>query len=95
MTIYNDYPITMNRMTEPNVIRSKVLPGFQVTVPAELRKRFEVGVSDEVTWIIDGDQVKVDFKKRPSLQNIAALGTSGDRAANAVESKKRTQRGET
>jgi len=85
----------MSAMSELRVIRSKVSPGFQVAVPSELRKKFEVGVGDEVVWILEGDQVKADFRKRPSLQGIVSLGASGRKGANAVESKKKAQRGET
>jgi len=81
-------------MSEQKVIRSRVSPGFQVAVPSELRKKFEVGIGDEVVWIVQGDQVRADFRKRPSLENIVALGASGDKAANAVKSKKRAQRGD-
>ena len=85
----------MSSMSELRVIRSKVSPGFQVAVPSELRKKFEVGVGDEVVWILEGDQVKADFRKRPSLQGIVSLGASGRKGANAVESKRKAQRGET
>ncbi len=85
----------MSQLSEERVIRSKVSPGFQVAVPAELRKRFEVGVGDEVVWILEGDEVRADFRKRASLQRIVSLGASGNKAANSVESKKRIQRGET
>jgi bifunctional DNA-binding transcriptional regulator/antitoxin component of YhaV-PrlF toxin-antitoxin module len=84
----------MRTLSEQRAIRSKVSPGFQVAVPAELRKRFGVGVGDEVVWILEGDQVRADFKRRPSLESIVSLGASGLKGADAVESKKRAQRGE-
>ena len=84
----------MSNMSEQNVIRTRVSPGYQVAVPAELRKKFGVGIGDEVVWILEGDQVKTDFRKRPDLQNIVSLGRSGKKGASAVELKKKVQRGE-
>jgi bifunctional DNA-binding transcriptional regulator/antitoxin component of YhaV-PrlF toxin-antitoxin module len=79
---------------EDQVFRTKVSQGFQVAVPAKLRKRYAVGVGDEVIWILEGDEVKAQFAKRPSLESIAAIGRSTGKKANAVELKKKVQRGE-
>jgi len=84
----------MRILSEQRAIRSKVSPGFQVAVPSELRRKFGVGVGDEVVWILEGDQVRADFRRRPSLESIVSLGASGRKAANAVDSKKKMQRGE-
>jgi bifunctional DNA-binding transcriptional regulator/antitoxin component of YhaV-PrlF toxin-antitoxin module len=80
-------------MSEKQVFRTKVSQGYQVAVPAELRKRYGIGVGDEIMWIFDGAQVRADFRKKPSLEGIVSLGRSGGRG-NAVETKKRAQRGE-
>lgn len=81
-------------MPEQQTLRSKVSPGYQVAVPAELRKKYGIGVGDEVVWIVEDEQVKADFRKKPALENIASLGRSGKREASAVELKKRVQSGE-
>jgi len=81
-------------MQEDQVFRTKVSQGFQVAVPAKLRKRYAVGVGDEVIWILEGDEVKARFAKRPSLERIAAIGRSAGEKENAVELKKKVQRGE-
>ena len=78
-------------MSEKQVFRTKVSHGYQVAVPAELRKRYGIGVGDEVMWIVDDGHVLADFRKKPSLENIVSLGRSG---GDAVETKKRVQRGE-
>jgi AbrB family looped-hinge helix DNA binding protein len=80
-------------MSEKQVFRTKVSQGYQVAVPAELRKRYGIGVGDEVMWIVDDDRVTTDFRKRPSIEGIVSLGRSGT-GGNAVETKKRVQRGE-
>jgi bifunctional DNA-binding transcriptional regulator/antitoxin component of YhaV-PrlF toxin-antitoxin module len=81
-------------MQEDQVFRTKVSQGYQVAVPAKLRKRYAVGVGDEVIWVLEGDEVKALFAKRPSLESIAAVGRSAGKKENAVELKKKVQRGE-
>ncbi len=65
-----------------------------MAVPAELRKRYGIGIGDEVVWIVENEEVKADFRKKPGLGNIVSLGHSAKKEANAVELKKRVQRGE-
>ena len=77
-----------------HILRSKVSPGYQVAVPAELRKKYGIGIGDEVVWIVEDEEVRADFRKKPGLGNIVSLGRSGKKGADAVESKKRVQRGE-
>jgi len=79
---------------EDQVFRTKVSQGYQVAVPAKLRKRYAVGVGDEVIWIVEGDEVKARFAKRPSLEGIAAIGRGAGKKGNAVELKRKVQRGE-
>jgi bifunctional DNA-binding transcriptional regulator/antitoxin component of YhaV-PrlF toxin-antitoxin module len=81
-------------MIEKQTIRSRVSAGYQVAVPAQLRKKYGIGVGDEVVWIVEDDLVKADFRKKPALENIASLGHGGKKGISAVELKKRVQRGE-
>lgn len=75
-------------------VRTKISKGYQVVVPSELRKRFDVSIGDEVLWEISNNtQVSVLLRKRPGLSNITALGRSGKRSS-AVELKKKIQRGD-
>jgi bifunctional DNA-binding transcriptional regulator/antitoxin component of YhaV-PrlF toxin-antitoxin module len=80
-------------MREEKIFRTKVSQGYQVAVPAELRKRYGVDVGDEVIWILEDNEVRTNFRRRPSLENIASIGRSG-RKESAVELKKKVQRGE-
>jgi bifunctional DNA-binding transcriptional regulator/antitoxin component of YhaV-PrlF toxin-antitoxin module len=80
-------------MSERQVFRSKVSRGYQVAVPAKLRKRYGIGVGDEIVWMLDDGQVRAEFRKKPGLESIVSLGRSG-RRENAVETKKQVQRGE-
>ncbi len=84
----------MSAMTEEKNMRSRISPGFQISVPSELRRKFGVDVGDEVVWILKDDEVRTDFRKRPGLENIVGLGSSGKKGENAVEWKKKAQRGE-
>lgn len=74
-------------------VRTKISKGYQVVVPSELRKRFEVTVGDEVLWEISNKGVSIQLQKKPSLENIVALGRSGKRSSS-VELKKKIQKGE-
>ncbi len=74
-------------------IRTRISKGFQVVVPAELRKQYKLDVGDEVIWGVGEKTVTTEFHKKPSLLNIVSLGRSGIKG-NAVEKKKRVQGGE-
>ncbi len=74
-------------------IRTRISKGYQIVVPSELRKRYDVSVGDEVLWEISNKGVSVQLHKKPSLANIVALGHSGKKASS-VELKKRIQKGE-
>ena len=78
-------------MSDGQVFRTKVSQGFQVAVPAGLRKKYGITVGDEVVWMVEGEEVKADFKKKPGLESIVSLGRAG---GDAVETKKRAQKGE-
>lgn len=80
-------------MTEEVKIRTRISKGFQVVVPSELRRQYKLDVGDEVIWGVHGRVVTTEFHKKPSLYNIVSLGRSGKKE-NAVETKKRVQKGE-
>ena len=74
-------------------VRTKISKGYQVVVPSELRRRYDASIGDDVLWEISDNHVSVQLRKRPSLSNIARLGRGGKRS-NAVELKKKIQKGE-
>lgn len=45
-------------------VETKVSSGFQTVLPAEIRKRFDVGPGDEVVWTVIGDEIFVRVRKK-------------------------------
>lgn len=80
-------------MPEEQRVRTRISRGYQVVVPAEVRHRHNLDVGDEVIWEMNGKAVVTEFRRKPSLFNIVALGRSGDKGGSA-EKKKRVQGGE-
>jgi bifunctional DNA-binding transcriptional regulator/antitoxin component of YhaV-PrlF toxin-antitoxin module len=74
---------------------SKVTDSHQTQVPSEVRQRFHVQPGDVVVWeeTPEGD-LRVRFRRRHSISDLTGL-IKGGRSGNAVEDKKRAQRGET
>jgi AbrB family looped-hinge helix DNA binding protein len=80
-------------LTEQREIRTKISKGYQVVVPAELRKQFGIAEGDEVLWISSDQGVTTKFRKKPTITNIIALGGSG-RKQDSVTLKRKIQKGE-
>ncbi len=74
-------------------MRTRISKGYQVVVPSELRKQYGVAEGDEVIWIESDEGVTAQFRKKPSIANIVALGGSHKRESS-VDLKKRIQKGE-
>ncbi len=72
---------------------TKISKGFQTVVPSEIRKEYNVGPGDVIEWISTKEGVKIRFRKKLSLLDIAGVGKTRDET-NAVELKKRAQMGE-
>jgi AbrB family looped-hinge helix DNA binding protein len=73
--------------------KTKISKGFQTVVPAEVRNMFDVGPGDILEWIPTENGVEVKFRKKLSLWDIAGI-VKTDEKTDAVELKKRVQRGE-
>ena len=68
-------------------IETKVSKGFQTVLPAEIRKKFNIGPGDEVVWTVLGDEILVRVRKRggedPLSKLIGAVSTR--KKTNATE----------
>jgi len=80
-------------MTERREIRTRISKGYQVVVPSELRKQYGIAEGDEVLWIASDQGVMTEFRKKPGIAKIIALGGSHKRESS-VALKKRIQKGE-
>ena len=70
--------------------KTKISKGFQTVVPSAVRDRFDVGPGDYVEWEEGPHGLVVRFRKRKRLRDLAAIGAA---PADAVDVKKRVQRG--
>jgi AbrB family looped-hinge helix DNA binding protein len=70
---------------------TKVSKGYQTVVPAELREAHGISPGDRLLWEEEKGEIKVKVKKRKTLEDIAGMISVG---GDAVESKKKAQRGE-
>lgn len=71
---------------------TKISKGFQTVVPAEIRKDFNLGPGDVLLWKKVNEKIEIQYRKRVSIDDI--LGVWNGPKTNAVEIKKRIQRGE-
>lgn len=54
-------------------IETKVSSGFQTVLPAEIRKKFNVGPGDEVVWTVVGDEIFVRVRKKGGEDPLSKL----------------------
>jgi AbrB family looped-hinge helix DNA binding protein len=80
-------------MVERRDIRTNISKGYQVVVPSDLRRTFNLEEGDEVIWTLQKGKVLARFRKKSTLTNIIGLGKSGTKAS-AAALKKRIQKGE-
>ncbi|TLX95608.1 MAG: AbrB/MazE/SpoVT family DNA-binding domain-containing protein [Thaumarchaeota archaeon] len=80
-------------MSDTQQIRTRISKGYQVVVPAKLRRQYKVDAGDEVLWIVTNGDVITRFRKRPSIANILGIGHGGSNESS-VSLKKRIQKGE-
>ncbi|MEG3225390.1 MAG: AbrB family transcriptional regulator [Methanobacteriales archaeon Met13] len=72
--------------------QTKISKGFQTVVPSKIRKMFKVGPGDIMEWIPTEYGVELKFRKRVTIDDV--LGMVEEPGTDAVELKKKAQRGE-
>ena len=70
--------------------KTKISKGFQTVIPSAVRETFDVEAGDYVEWMEGRDGLVVRFRKRKRLRDLTGIGSV---PADAVEVKKRAQRG--
>lgn len=75
------------------VSETKISKGYQTVVPAELRKAHGISPGDKLVWGEEKGEIKVRVRKRKTLEDIIGI-VSGKEKTDAVELKKKAQRGE-
>ena len=70
--------------------KTKVSKGYQVVVPASIRKEHAIQPGDELVWESREEGIRVVPRKRLKWKDIAGMV---DYPGDAVEAKRRVQRG--
>ena len=72
---------------------TKISKGCQTAVPSKIRKHFNVGPNDVVEWKLTDKGLTVNLRKKVEIEDIIGM-INTEKRTNAVELKKRIQRGE-
>ncbi|MDP6154811.1 MAG: AbrB/MazE/SpoVT family DNA-binding domain-containing protein [Candidatus Thermoplasmatota archaeon] len=72
------------------LIETKISKGYSTVVPAYVRKKMDIEPGDILIWELEGRELKVLPRKNVELENIIGIIDEG---GDAVESKKKVQRG--
>jgi AbrB family looped-hinge helix DNA binding protein len=72
--------------------KTKVSGRFQTVVPAEMRKEFNIKPGTIMEWRTTPEGVMVEFREEVAFEDV--YGMVKGVKTNAVEAKKRIQRGE-
>jgi len=65
---------------------------FQTVIPLEIRKKFKLRPGNIMEWQSTKDSVEVKFRKKVTFEDISGIINGPE--TDAVELKKRVQRGE-
>ncbi|MBX7077075.1 MAG: AbrB/MazE/SpoVT family DNA-binding domain-containing protein [Methanobacteriaceae archaeon] len=73
---------------------TRIYKGFQTVVPSDIRKKIDLKQNDKLDWGIDSNgDIKIKVKKEKTLDDLSGL-ISLPYETDAVELKKKSQRGE-
>ena len=72
---------------------TKISKGYQTVVPAKLREAYGISPGDRLIWEEERGEIKVRVRKRKTIEDIVGI-VSGKEETDAVEWKKKAQRGE-
>jgi len=76
------------------VTTTRIYKGFQTVVPSDIRKKIDLKQNDKLDWGIDSNgDIKIKVKKEKTLDDLSGL-ISLPYETDAVELKKKSQRGE-
>lgn len=75
------------------VSETKISKGHQTVVPSELREAYGISPGDRLVWREEGGKITVRVRKKKTLKDIIGI-VSGKVETDAVELKKKAQRGE-
>lgn len=72
------------------LMETKISKGYSTVVPAYVRKTMDIEPGDILIWELEGSDIRVSPRKKVELDNIIGII---DRGGNALEAKKKIQRG--
>lgn len=70
--------------------KTKLSEGYSTVLPAEIRKALHLAPGDILQWEIEGDSIRIQPRKRSTLDTITGIATCG---GDAVQDKKKAQTG--
>jgi bifunctional DNA-binding transcriptional regulator/antitoxin component of YhaV-PrlF toxin-antitoxin module len=76
------------------IATTKIYNKYQTVIPAEIRKKLNIDKTYVIEWDLDeNNEVKLNFRKKTKPEDIIGM-ISTENPTDAVELKKKHQRGE-
>lgn len=71
---------------------TKISKSFQTVIPAEIRKKYNIGHEDIIEWIDEDGEIKINLRKKVTDDDI--LGSIGGNSSyDSVKLKKMRNKG--